>query len=169
VKAVVEKDGKKYVDVVKLLPRALPSGKKVLWERVDKERTKVFVDPHSAPGGSPKPIVVKRFVEINEDLFLLMGLWFGDGIKIHRVLGIFGFSNTEVTLHQKFLELAKRCLLLNPDEFRCHLSFPPALLNNEKILKEEIGRKLALPPQNFYKSNINPSRNSMGIDIKNPI
>ena len=93
---IVEKDGNKFVDVVKLLPDSLPSGKKILWREVAQERIEISVDKSSAKGGNAKTLKIKRFIEINEDLFKLFGLRFGDGIKKQAEENTLGFSNTNL-------------------------------------------------------------------------
>jgi hypothetical protein len=160
-------NGKKFIDVVKILPEVLPSGKKILWKEVEDGKIEIFVDKHSAKGGNAKPIKIKRFIEINEDLFLLFGLWMGDGIR--KEWGsekVFGFSNTEISLHKLFLNLSASCLSIKPEKFSCILSLPENNEELDKKLKLKISSFLEIPLKNFWNSRINPTRNLVGVDVK---
>ncbi len=152
---MVERNGKRFIDLTKILPERLPSGKLILWKQIDEEKIEIFVDKHSAPGGNPKPIRIKRFIEINELLFEGLGLRFGDGLKIQGGKKIvFGFSNTNLELHKHFLKFAKECLGIDSKEFRVALTIPPVLSDKIKELEEKISRELRIPLENFFTARI---------------
>ncbi|MEM5773058.1 MAG: winged helix-turn-helix domain-containing protein [Candidatus Aenigmatarchaeota archaeon] len=145
----------------------MPSGKKILWKQIDSEKIEVSVDKNSARGGNAKPIIIKRFIEINEDLFQLLGLWFGDGIrKQWGRENVFGFSNTEIELTKTFLSLSKICLSIPSEQYNCILSLQLSLKDVDEELNSKISRELNIPLENFWRSRINPTRNLLGIDVK---
>ncbi|MEM5869769.1 MAG: winged helix-turn-helix domain-containing protein [Candidatus Aenigmatarchaeota archaeon] len=155
------------MDVVKLLPPALPSGKKILWKQVDPERIEVYVDKNSARGGNAEPIVIKRFIEINELLFEGLGLRFGDGIKLQAGLPkVYGFSNTNLELIKYFLKFTKESFGIEPKEFRVAITMPPSLSSKLEEIESNISRELSIPRKNFYKTRILERRNKPIIDIK---
>ena len=164
---IIEKDGKQFVDVVRLLPDALPSGKKILWRRIDDEKIEISVDRHSARGGNARTIIIKRFVFINEDLFELFGMWLGDGIrKQWGVENAFGFSNTNVPLIREFLRVSEKCIGLSSTEFNCIISLTPEMMPNRQFLEKSVSNLLDIPTERFWNSRINPTRNFLGIDVK---
>lgn len=143
------------MDLVKLLPDALPSGKKIFWKQVDPERIEVYADKNSARGGNPKPIIIKRFVEVNELLFEGLGLRFGDGIKLQGgVNRVFGFSNTHLELVKYFLKFAKECFGIEPKEFRVALTLPLKLKNDLENIENAISKELNIPKMKFFKTRI---------------
>lgn len=164
---IIEKDGKQFVDVVKLLPDSLPSGKTILWKRVDEEKIEISVDKHSARGGNPKTIVIKRLVPINELLFEGLGLRFGDGIKMREGQPkLFGFSNTEMNLHRIFLRFSEESLGLKSMDFRARLSIPPSLKDKQKDIESSVSKELSIPLENFWNTQIFERRNIPIVDIK---
>ena len=164
---IVEKDGKQFVDVVKLLPDSLPSGKKILWRGVDGERIEVSVDKSSARGGNAKTIVIKRFIKIDENLFELFGLWSGDGIrKQWGIENAFGFSNTNIPLMREFLRVSEQSVGLPSNEFNCIISLTPEMTDNKQDLENSVSRLLGIPIEKFWNSRVNPTRNFLGIDVK---
>jgi DNA-binding MarR family transcriptional regulator len=139
--------------LVRLLPPELPSGKKILWKQVDAEKIEISVDKNSARGGNAKPIVIKRFIEINELLFEGLGLRFGDGIKLQGgEIRVFGFSNTCLELVKYFLKFANECFGINPSQFRVALIIPPKLVERKEEIEFNISNELCIPRNNFYKS-----------------
>lgn len=164
---IIEQDGKQFVDVVRLLPEALPSGKKILWKEVDEERIEISVDKNSARGGNAKVIVIKRFVPINELLFEGLGLRFGDGIKLQGgEFKVFGFSNTELSLHKDFLRFSKECFGLHSSKFRARISIPPKLRHNIKEIEKSISEELNIPSDKFFRSQTLNQRNVACVDVK---
>jgi hypothetical protein len=165
---IVEVNGEKLIDVIKILPPALPNGRKIICENLGDGLVKISAEKHSIHGGvPPKPIIIKRFIEVNENLFQLLGLWFGDGIK--KQWGrenVFGFSNNEITLHKVFLHLSKIVLSLGPKDFHCRISLPASFKGDENELKSKISLELGIPVKNFWKCGRNLVRNSIGVDIK---
>jgi DNA-binding HxlR family transcriptional regulator len=164
---VVKKDGKQFVDVVKILPETLPSGKRILWREVDDRKIEIFVDKSSARGGNAKPIVIKRFIEINELLFEGLGLRFGDGIKLQGGLPkVFGFSNVNLNVHKHFLKFAKECFGLDSSQFRVAITIPPTLSNKLEEIENNVSKKLRIPKENFFKTRVMDKRNNPILDIK---
>lgn len=164
---IVERDGKKFVDVVKILPETLPSGKKILWKDIDNNKVFVSVDKHSARGGNPKPFEIKRFIPLCDKLFVLFGLWFGDGIKVQDgVIKLFGFANTELSLLKQFLLISRECLSIFPDQFHCVVSIPPKFKPDKKEIENEVSKELGIPLKNFWKTQVNPTRNFVHVDVK---
>ncbi len=164
---IVEKEGKQFADVVRLLPEALPSGKKILWRHADEERVEISVDKHSARGGNAKTIKINELVPINELLFEGLGLRFGDGIKLQGgKFKVFGFSNTNLGLQKRFLLCAIECLGLKSDEFRVRVSIPPKLEGNIKEIEGTISKDLNIPLDNFFNFQILEGRNLAFTDIK---
>jgi len=163
----LEMNGKKFIDVVKILPEALPSGKKILWKEVEDGKIEIFVDKHSAKGGNAKPIKIKRFIEINELLFEGLGLRFGDGIKLQGgVNRVFGFSNINLELHKHFLKFAKECFGIDSTQFRVAITIPPKLVNKLEEIELNISKELNIPKENFFKTRILEKRNHPIVDIK---
>jgi len=155
------------VDVVKLLPEALPSGKKILWKEVDKERIEISVDKNSARGGNAKTIVIRRFIPICDLLFEGLGLRFGDGIKLQGGKNrIFGFSNINLEVQTYFLKFAKECFGLETNKFRVAITMPPNLADKVDEIEEDISKKLCIPRKNFFKTRILEKRNNPIVDIK---
>lgn len=164
---IVEKDGKKFIDIMKIMPKALPSGKKILFSELENGLLKISVDKHSARGGNPKPCVINRFILIDENLCKLLGLWFGDGIKVQGgVLKLFGFSNSELSLLKTFLSLSKVCLSIDSSQFNCVISLPSNMGKDEKEIKKRVSTQLQIPERQFWKTRVNPTRTKVGIDIK---
>ncbi len=164
---LIEMNGKKFIDVIKLLPESLPSGKRILWKEVDDGKVLIFVDKHSAKGGNAKSITIKRFIPINELLFEGLGLRFGDGIKLQGgKMKIFGFSNINLEVHKHFLKFAKECFGLNSDEFRLALTIPPHLEVKKIEIKTNISKELSIPRKNFFKIRVLERGNNPIIDIK---
>lgn len=164
---IIERDGKQFVDVVRLLPEALPSGKKILWKPVDEEKVEISVDKSSARGGNAKSIIIKRLVPINELLFEGLGLRFGDGIKLQGGLPkVFGFSNTNLELQKRFLNFAEKCFGIISNRFRIAITMPPKLSDNLSEIERNISQELNIPLENFFKTRILERRNNPIIDIK---
>lgn len=164
---IVEKNGKQFADVVKLLPDALPSGKRILWTKVDEEKIEISVDKHSARGGNAKSTIIKRFIEINTDLFLLLGLWFGDGNRLRDgEWRAFGFSNTCLDIHKLFLILADDCLSIGRREFFCVISMPSEFKNMMFNIQNVVSQKLDIRKESFWNTTINESRNFVHIDTR---
>lgn len=163
---IVEIDGRRFVDIVKILPETLPSGKRILWKELNKDLIEVSVDKHSARGGNAKTIIIKKLVPVCELLFEGLGLRFGDGIKWQGGLKVFGFSNTEIQLHKHFLKFSDECLGLKPFNFNARVSIPPKL--KEQILEIEmnISNKLKIPLENFWKTQVLERRNLSFVDVK---
>jgi DNA-binding HxlR family transcriptional regulator len=160
-------NGKKFIDVVKILPEVLPSGKKILWKEVEDGKIEIFVDKHSAKGGNAKPIKIKRFIEINELLFEGLGLRFGDGIKLQGgVNRVFGFSNINLELHKHFLKFAKECFGIDSTQFRVAITIPPKLVNKVEEIELNVSKQLNIPKENFFKTRILDKRNHPIVDIK---
>jgi len=152
---------------VKLLPVALPSGKKILWKEIDPEKIEISVDKNSARGGNAKPIIIKRFIEINELLFEGLGLRFGDGIKLQGgEIRVFGFSNTCLELVKYFLKFANECFGINSSQFRVAITMPPKLSDKLEEIESNISKELDIPRENFFKTRILERRNKPIIDIK---
>jgi len=165
--SIVERNGKRFMDVVKILPKALPSEKSILWRDWGNGLIEISSDKNSSRGGTPRPIIIKRIIEVDEESAQLFGLWFGDGIRIQwGSRNVFGFSNIEIALHKTFLKLSNDYLSVNSNEFHCSLSLPIFLQNSAQKLENKISKELDIPIENFWKSRINPTRNSLGIDVK---
>jgi hypothetical protein len=164
---IVEINGEKIIDVTKILPETLPSGKRILWKEIENDKIEIFVDRHSAGGGNPKPIVIKKFIPVCELLFEGLGLRFGDGIKLQGgVNRIFGFSNINLELHKHFLKFAKECFGLDSTMFRVAITMPPSLKNEQEKIENRISQELNIPRENFFKTRILERRNHPIVDIK---
>lgn len=164
---IVERDGKQFVDVVKLLPHSIPSGKIILWRGIDEERVEISVDKSSARGGNAKAVVIKRFVEINEDLFELFGLRMGDGIRKQAEENTLGFSNTNLDLIKEFLRVVKIAFGIDSFQFKCGVQLTSQLAKNVDSIEKNISTVLKIPLDNFWNPRINEKRNTAGIDIRN--
>jgi DNA-binding HxlR family transcriptional regulator len=165
---IVEVNGEKLIDVIKILPPALPNDRKIIYENLGDGLVKISAEKHSIHGGvPPKPIIIKRFIEVNENLFQLLGLWFGDGIKKQGERNTFGFSNAEMSLHNKFLELSNEVFGLERSQFKCVIQLPKEHFKCEELIRKEVSETLQIPLENFWKSKISLVRNTIGIDIRN--
>jgi len=152
--------------LVKLLPPELPSGKKILWKQVDAEKIEISVDKNSARGGNAKPIVIKRFIEVNELLFEGLGLRFGDGIKLQGgEIRVFGFSNTCLELVKYFLKFANECFGINSGQFRVALTIPPEFDSSIEEVENKISKELGVPKENFFKTRLLEQTNSAIVNI----
>ncbi|MCS7106378.1 MAG: transcriptional regulator [Candidatus Aenigmarchaeota archaeon] len=164
---LVEIDGKKFIDVVKILPETLPSGKRILWKEVDDSKVLIFVDKHSAKGGNPSPVKIEKLIPISEDLILLLGLWFGDGIKMQGgIFNAFGLANSELTLHEKFLELVEKAFGIDRKEFDARLSVPEMMQQKIQETKNKISQRLKIPLENFCRDQVSKTRNFIHLDLK---
>lgn len=164
---LVEIDGQKFIDITKILPETLPSGKRIIWKEVEDGKVLISVDKHSARGGNAKPVSIKRFILINELLFEGLGLRFGDGIKLQGGINrIFGFSNINLELHKHFLKFAKECFGLESEKFRVAITIPPSLENKKEKIEENISKELKIARENFFKTRVLEKRNHPIVDIK---
>ena len=153
--------------MVRLLPLELPSGKKILWKQVDAEKIEIFVDKNSARGGNAKPIVIKRFIEVNELLFEGFGLRFGDGSRIQGgKFNVFGYSNTEIEQLKNFLVFSRESLGIEPSNFNVKISLSPKDKSKIEEIKEKVSRELNIPFEKFWEPKIFDKRNLPFIDIK---
>ncbi len=131
------------IDITKLLPDALPSGKRILWKDAENGMVEIYCDKRSARGGTPKSIVVKRAVTIDELLFEGLGLRFGDGIKLQGgKMKVFGFSNTSLDLHKHFLRFSGESFGLDSKGFRVAMTMPPKLENKMKEIEANVSDEL---------------------------
>jgi len=155
------------VDVAKLLPKSLPSGKKILWKEVDKERIEISVDKNSARGGNAKPIVIRRFVPINELLFEGLGLRFGDGNRIQGgKFNVFGYSNTEIEQLKYFIKFSEECFDVKSNKFNVKISINPNSEPQLEDIRNKVSKELDIPLENFWKPQIFDKRKIPFVDIK---
>lgn len=105
---------KQILDVLTILPEKLPCGYRILWKEISNGKIEIYVDKKGFEGGSKaKAINIKRLILIDELFFEGMGLWFGDGLKISEGINkIFGFSNTQIELHEHFLYSPRNASIL---------------------------------------------------------
>jgi len=155
------------INVLEILPDSLPSGKKLHCKRLGDDFLEIYADKHSSRGGPPLPVRIRQYITVDESSAELFGLWFGDGIRIQwGVKNVFGFSNTELSLHKLFLDCSKKYLGIPSESYHCVLQLPEHLKGHEKELEHMVSKELSIPLKNFWKSRINPTRNMVGVDVK---
>jgi len=138
--------------------------RRVLFDRVNDKSIKIFVEK----GGRTKPIIVNKAIKIGEELFELFGLWFGDGSKnIGKDKRIFGFTNTEFFLLKRFLRLSKRCLGLNPLDFRFIVKIPANLNKSQEEIKKEVSKQLRIPEKFITRIEVREGTNLICVSIIN--
>jgi hypothetical protein len=157
----------KYLDITKILPERLASGKKILWKEINEEKIEIFVDKNSARGGNARPIKIKKFIPINTLLFEGLGLWFGDGLKLQGgVNGVFGFANTSIELMKYFLKFSEKCLGIKSNEFKVALTVPPKLQDKIEEIENYVSSELKIPRENFFRTRVLEQTNKPVINIK---
>jgi len=157
----------KYLDITKILPERLTSGKKILWKEINEEKIEIFVDKNSARGGNAKPIKIKKFIPINTLLFEGLGLWFGDGLKLQGgVNRVFGFANTSIELMKYFLKFSEKCLGIKSNEFKVALTVPPKLQDKIEEIENYVSSELKIPRENFSKTRVLERTNKPVVNVK---
>ena len=77
---IVEKDGKEFVDVVRILPEKTgDNGKEILWSDLGNDRIELSVQKFGVRGGNAKSVKMNGLIQICNLLFEGLGLWMGDG------------------------------------------------------------------------------------------
>jgi hypothetical protein len=152
---IVDKDGKKFVDIAKLLPSKFENGKKIIHRDLPNNRIEIYIK--KAPGKAghdSKKFILNRFIEL-DNLFLSgLGLWDGEGGKEKGLY--FGNSCPEVLLH--FLNFVEQKLGLLRNEFRVTVN-SQNLNASEELINKRWSKNLGIPLENFthvcYDSRMN--------------
>jgi len=140
---IVEKDGKEFVDVVKILPEILPSGKKFLIEKIGLSRVQIYIQ-RSGLGRDSKKFIINRLIELDDLFFEALGLWQGEGGKNKGLY--FGNSCLELILH--FLEFTRQKLGIKRDEFKVTMNTPEKF-ESENFVKNMYSEEMGIPLENF--------------------
>jgi DNA-binding transcriptional ArsR family regulator len=157
----------KFLDITKILPERLASGKKILWKEIDEGKIEVFVDKNSARGGNAKPIKIKKLIPINTLLFEGLGLWFGDGLKLQGgVNRVFGFANTSIELVKYFLKFSEKCVGIKTNEFKVALTVPPKLQDKIEEIENYVSSELKISKENFFKTRVLEQTNKPVVNVK---
>ena len=140
---IVEKDGKEFVDVVKILPESLPNEKRFSIEKIDENKVEVYV-PSNGLGHDSKKFILSRFIELDELFFEGLGLWQGEGGKNKGLY--FGNSCLELILH--FLKFCEQKIDIKRGEFNVTMNISQ-ILDSEQLAKNMYSKKLKIPIENF--------------------
>jgi hypothetical protein len=142
-KFIIEKDGKQFIDVVKVLPNL--EGKITVINYLDSDRIEVYLKPKiPGRGHDSKKVILKRFIELDDLFFEGLGLWQGEGGKDKGLY--FGNNCEEILLH--FLKFVEQKLGISRNEFKVTVNVP-ALTDSEEEINKKWSKKLQIPFENF--------------------
>lgn len=158
---VVEKDGKQFIDIVKILPETLPSGKRIIWKELSDNKIEIYI-PASVPGRGhdSKKFAVNRYFLLDDLFFEGLGLWQGDGGKGKGLY--FGNNCLELVLH--FLKFVEEKIDLSRDLFKITIN-SNNIHENEKTLVEKLSSKLNIKSDNFTRICIDKRLNNIYIQL----
>lgn len=144
---IVEKDGRMFVDVARVLPDELDGGRRIPKIEMAETLIEVYVKKHPGQGGhDSKHFVLNRFLELDEFFFENLGLWQGEGGK-HKGL-YFGNNCLDLLLH--FIRFAEERLGLDRKMFKVTINVPKATLSEDTV-KRAWAEKLRIPFENFTR------------------
>lgn len=128
---IVEKDGKKLIDLLKIFPEKLENNKKIVCKNLG-DKIEVFIK--KAPGKAghdSKKFVLNRFVELDELFFEGLGLWEGESGKDK---GLY-FGNSCLELLLRFLRFVELKLGLLRKDFKVTVNSPTT--HPEDVIKKD--------------------------------
>lgn len=111
------------------------------------------------PNKSPTPLIIKKQIEISEDLGKFLGFWAGDGSKRS-----FGLSNNNINLLRKIYDLVIN--RLGNIEFRLRITIPINFINEKEEIIRGIKTKfpeLCIGSIGIYKQK----RNAPNVNLYN--
>jgi len=139
---IVERDGREFVDVVKILPESLSSGKKFSTKFLDETKVEIYI-PSNGLGHDSKKFILNRFIELDDLFFEGLGLWEGEGGKGKGLY--FGNSCLELILH--FLEFCEQKLGIERENFKVTVNISKITKGYDCLV--EISKTLKIPLTNF--------------------
>ena len=152
---IVEKDGKNFVDIVKILPEEFGNGKRIVCRNLSNNKVEIYIK--KAPGKAghdSKKFILNRLIELDELFFEGLGLWQAEGGKTKGIY--FGNSCTELLLY--FLKFVEQKLGLTRKMFRVTVNSPD-LNKLEGEINKWWSEKLKIPLESFthvcYDTRIN--------------
>lgn len=151
---IIEKDGKQFVDVVKLLPDRTSEIREIVKE-LDGDKVAIYSRIRAKSKGSgSKKVTINRFIELDELFFEGLGLWQAEGGKSR---GIY-FGNTSIEILKRFIEFVENKLEVFREEFKVHLIIPTES-ESEVIIKKEWSDTLQISPYRFTKISVKANTN----------
>jgi predicted transcriptional regulator len=152
---VVEIDGRRFIDIMKVLPRKFENGKRVIYKNFPNGMIEIYIK--KAPGRrghDSKKFILYRFIELDNLFFEGLGLWEGEAGKSKGLY--FGNSCPELLLH--FLRFVEQKLGLAREKFKVTVN-SPNLDEPEDLINRRWSKKLRIPFEKFthvcYDSRIN--------------
>lgn len=142
---IVERNGKKFVDVVRILPRNLSKGRKIIIKELNNDKIEIYVKKGPRGGHDSKKFIMNKFIKLDDLFFEGIGLWQGEGGKSKGLY--FGNSCLELLLH--FLRFVEEKLGLNRNEFKVTINSQTS--DPEDKIKERWSKKLKIPFENFTR------------------
>jgi len=144
---IVEKEGKQFIDVTKVLSEDFKNGKKIIWKDIEGGKIEIYIKKASGRAGhDSKKVILNRFIELDQLFFEGLGLWKGEGGKNKGLY--FGNTSLEILLH--FLSFVEQKIGLSRKEFKVTLNVPKIKIT-EKETKRNWSAKLEIPLINFTK------------------
>lgn len=151
---IVENDGKRFVDVVRLLPDRTSDIREIVKEMVGDKVTIYSRIRAKSKGSGSKKVTINRFIELDELFFEGLGLWQAEGGKSK---GIY-FGNTCIEIIQRFVKFVEEKLAIPKEKFKVHM-IVPAMKEPEDIIKKRWSDILEMEVNNFTKISILPRTN----------
>lgn len=152
---IIEKDGKQFVDVVKLLPDRTSEIREIVKE-VNGNKVTIYSRIRAKSKGSgSKKVTIKRYIELDELFFEGLGLWVAEGDKSK---GIY-FGNTCENVLEKFMKFVESKFGILRTEFKVRI-IVPKLDIDEDTVKEKWSKKLKIPLYNFTRISIKENTDS---------
>jgi hypothetical protein len=142
---IVEKDGKQFVDVVKILPDL--EDKITVVNYLANNQIEVYLKPKiPGRGHESKKVILKRFIELDNLFFEGLGLWQGEGGKDK---GLY-FGNTCLEILLYFLKFVEQKLGTSRNEFKVTVNVQE-LIDSEEEVNKRWSAMLRIPFQNFTR------------------
>ena len=151
---IVEKDGKQFVDVVRLLPDRTSEIREIIKE-IERDKVTIYSKIRArGKGKGSKKVTVCKLIELDELFFEGLGLWQAEGGKTK---GLY-FGNTCVDILERFLEFVESKLDISRNDFKAHLILPKIDKFAEET-KKRWSDLLKIPIVNFTKISIKSKTN----------
>lgn len=144
------------VNLMEIIPTKMPSQYKLVKEKIENGKIKISVDKKGFEGGgTANSVQVKQFINLNNSFFELQGMIYGDGdkaIKGRQV--VYGFTNNEISLHNRFLFLSKYFFGITPNQFKARVILPSNMEKKARKLEILFAKETGIPIENFWKYRI---------------
>ena len=150
---IIERKGKQFVDVVRLLPDRTSDIREIVKE-VEGDKVTIYsrITAQSKGSGSKK-VTINRLIELDELFFEGLGLWEAEGAKS---IGIY-FGNTCTEILQRFIEFVEKKLMIPRDEFKVNIIVP--IIKEPENIKRRWSDTLKIRIENFRKVVIKSNTN----------